>query len=160
MTNAGLGAVTSYWALQDADEEQRKLPPMRLKPTLLALIVAGLPPDTETEADLASYSQVTVQVNLPAALLIDIVPLPPLPVTEALHGVFRAEAVQEPPLLVLQPFQVTELMLPVTGVPEPPPALVVLPLIVDSVQMTVTKPDVTTEVAPGESCALIAVPLP
>lgn len=143
--------------LQLAVEEQRKPPPILLKLMLLALIVAGFPPLTETEALLDEYSQVVPpQVNFPPAPLIVIVPLPPLPVTSADQGVFSAEAVQAPSPEV-QFFQVTELIEPVTA--PAPPSLVVLPLIVDSVQVMFTNPDDIVEVPPGTSCALIAVPL-
>lgn len=131
--NSGFGEVASYWPLHEAVEEQRKPPPTLLKLTLLALIVAGLPPLTETEALLALYSQVVPpQVNFPPALDTLMVPLPPLPVTSAFHGVNSEEAVQEPRFEV-QFFQVTEEISPVTATPLPPPALVVLPLIVESV---------------------------
>jgi len=156
-TKSGFGAVTSYSALQEAEEEQRKLPPIRLKLTLLALILAGLPPLAETEAVLASYSQVTEQVNLPAAPVTVIVPLPPLPLTLTPQGVFRAEAVHDDPLVVLQFFQVTDVISPSTGAPGPPP-LVVFPLIVESVHSMVTNPDVITDFVPLTSWALIAVP--
>lgn len=156
--NSGFGEVTSYSDVHEADEEQRKLPPILLKLTPLALIVAGLPPLAETEALLAEYSQVTPpQVNFPPGLLTDIVPLPPLPLTSTFHGVFSAEAVQDPRLEV-QFFQVTELISPVTA--PAPPSLVVLPLIVELVQVIVTNPDDITEVLPAGSWALIEVPLP
>lgn len=152
--------MTSYSDVQEADEEQRKPPPVLVKLTLLALTVAGLPPLTETEALLASYSQVVPpQVNFPPALEMDIVPLPPLPVTSAGHGVPVAEAVQEPRPEV-QFFQVTEEICPVTATPLPPPALVVFPLIVELVQVMVTNPDDITDFPPETSCALIDVPLP
>jgi len=70
------------------------------------------------------------------------------PVTSAGHGVFSADAVQEPRLEV-QFFQVTELISPVTA--PAPPSLVVFPLIVDSVQVTVTKPDDIVDLVPGTS---------
>jgi hypothetical protein len=156
--NSGFGEVTSYSADHDAVEEQRKLPPILLKLTLLAFALAGLPPLIETEALLPSYSQVVPpQVNLPPGLPTVIVPLPPLPVTSAGQGVFSAEVVQEPRLEV-QLFQVTELISPSTA-PEPP-SLVVLPLIVDSEQVMVTNPDDITDFVPASNCVLIAVPLP
>lgn len=137
--NSGLGEVTSYSDVHEAEEEQRKLPPVLLKLTLLALAFAGLPPVTETEALLASYSQVTPpQVNFPPAFLTLSVPLPPLPVISAAQGVFSEDAVQEPRPEV-QFFQVTELMSPVTA--PAPPSLVVFPFIDDSVQEIVTNPE-------------------
>lgn len=158
--NSGFGEVASYSDVHEALEEQRKLPPTLLKLTLLALIVAGLPPLTETEALLALYSQVTPpQVNFPPALLTVIVPLPPLPVTSAFHGVNSEEAVQDPRFEV-QFFQETELISPVTATPEPPPALVVLPLIDESEHSIVTNPEAIVDTVPGTSCALIEVPLP
>jgi hypothetical protein len=79
--------------LQLAVEEQRNPPPILLKLMLLALIVAGLPPLTETEALLVEYSQVVPpQVNFPPAPLIVIVPLPPLLIEQS----FVAEAVPAP----------------------------------------------------------------
>lgn len=158
--NSGFGEVASYSPLQEAVDEQRKPPPTLLKLTLLALIVAGLPPLTETEALLALYSQVVPpQVNFPPALVTLIVPLPPLPVTSADHGVNRDDAVQAPSPEV-QFFQVTEVISPVTATPEPPPALVVLPLIEDDVHSIVTNPEAIFETVPATSEALIEVPLP
>jgi hypothetical protein len=94
--------------VQLADEEQRKLPPILLKLTPLALAFAGLPPLTETEALLASYSQVTPpQTNFPPAFFTLSVPLPPLPVISAAQGVFSDEAVQE---IVTNPDVITDLV--------------------------------------------------
>ena|SRR5215203_2044010 len=156
--NSGFGAVTSYSDVQDAVEEQRKPPPIFVKLTLLALARAGLPPLIETEALLASYSQVVPpQVNFPPAFLTLIVPLPPLPVTSAGQGVFSDEAVQAPRPEV-QLFQVTEVISPVTA--PAPPSLVVFPFIEDSVQVIVTNPDDITDFPPATSCVFIDVPLP
>jgi hypothetical protein len=57
-TNRGFGEVTSYSAVHEAVEEQRKPPPILLKLTLLAFARAGL-------AAAAGHFRVLIDVPLP-----------------------------------------------------------------------------------------------
>src|SRR3954454_11572845 len=163
--NSGFGAVTSYSASQCDSNGQ--MPPVGVSAIAFAFAIAGFPPVTPSEADavenvqLIRVAHTTVAPGLPVPPLVTVsVPFPlPVAVIDALYGILSVFTVHATPLLVWHPVNSSDSILPVTGTPFPPPLLVVLPVVVDFVQITSDIGFVRTAVVPAFNCADTVVPL-